>query len=135
MLPLDHTHVLQRVSFLLVLMLLQNTSDNKQLHMSLIAEGAVGMWELLSGVTAVGSLITGASLRGLMDALRKPILSVELQLPAICAAWHVCAATKPRERLVQVTTTRCLTRLLVEVECVMHIDLQESHVCRWRNPV
>jgi len=102
--------------------------------MSLIAEGAVGLWELLSGVTAVGSLITGASLRGLMDALRKPILSVELQLPAICAAWHVCAAAKPRERLVQVTTG-CLTRPLVEVECVMHIDLQESHICRGRNPV
>eukprot|EP00775_Hariotina_reticulata_P004532 gene4532-4784_t len=90
---------------------LLNTSDNKQLHMSLMSEGAVGLWELLSGVTAVGSLITGASLRGLMEALRKPILSVELQLPAICSAWHVCAAAKPRERLVQLGVVQVLLQI------------------------
>jgi hypothetical protein len=74
-----------------------------RLQNALLAEGAAGMWDMLADSSSMRSTgLTGATLRGLMAALRKPVLSGEVQLPAACAAWHACMMAKPRERLVQV---------------------------------
>ncbi|KAF8068425.1 UTR3 [Scenedesmus sp. PABB004] len=80
---------------------LLNEVECKRLHVALMAEGAAGVWELLSDAAARGEGLTGAALRGVMAALCKPLLSRELQLPAVCAAWHACTLAKPRERLTQ----------------------------------
>lgn len=82
---------------------MQNEAENKQLQTALMAEGAAGLWDLTSDRKQQHQAgLTGGSLRGLMEALRKPVLSVELQLPAVCAVWHACTMSKPRERLIQV---------------------------------
>jgi hypothetical protein len=82
---------------------LQNEAEGMRLQNALLAEGAAGMWDMLADSSSTRSTgLTGATLRGLMAALRKPVLSGVVQLPAACAVWHACMMAKPRERLVQV---------------------------------
>lgn len=81
----------------------QNEADSKRLQTALMEEGAAGMWDILSGSNGLRNAgVTGAALRGLMAALRKPVLSAEVQLPAVCAVWHACMMAKPRDKLIQV---------------------------------
>lgn len=88
-------------------MQMQNEAESMRLQGALLAEGAAGMWDTLADSSSSRSSgLTGAALRGLMAALRKPVLSGEVQLPAACAVWHACMLAKPRERLVQVRIRR-----------------------------
>lgn len=87
-------------------LLLQNESENKHLQLALMAEGATGLWDLTCDRQLQQQIgLTGQALHGLMAALRKPVLSAELHLPAVCAAWQACVMAKSRERLIQVGVT------------------------------
>ncbi|WIA30581.1 hypothetical protein OEZ86_000664 [Tetradesmus obliquus] len=93
---------------------LLNEAQSMRLQGALLAEGAAGMWDMLADSSSSRSSgLTGAALRGLMAALRTPVLSGEVQLPAACAVWHACMLAKPRERLVQLGVVQALLHIAV----------------------
>jgi hypothetical protein len=67
--------------------------------------------------------LPGASLRGLVAALGRPLLPAAVQVPAACAVWHACMLAKPRARLIKVCLISCaqMDVLHTDIDHTQHI--------------